>query len=367
MHCPRCPVDLEDVVCRGVKTQRCVRCRGMWFDAGELAEFNRFDSDFPLRPDNPSNGKFTSVHCPHCNSFLERMPYDSGRSLEVDRCISCKGVWLDAKEIQTIRSLLAKKLVWRRRIKRLDETVRREQEMWESYTASVAEQETERRLSGVEWLFMFITRLPVEVYNPVRRIPRATLAILVANIAIFGLELVPTARVVSFAFIPDELRQLVHPYGIVTSLFLHANLMHLAGNMYFFYTFGDNVEDFLGSAGFTLLYFVCGIVGSLTHFAANIHSIHPTLGASGAISGVFAAYILLYPRRRIYFLVIIWPVKIRAIWYGLAWIALQIFYLASMQSSGVALWAHIGGFTAGVLSVEAYLKYKRLDPATTSA
>jgi len=294
------------------------------------------------------------------------MPYVPSGSLKVDRCISCKGVWLDASEIEKIRNLLAKKLVWRRRTRRLDETVRREQEKWEAYTAQVAEEETAHHMSGLEWWFMFLTRLPVEVHNPVRGFPEATIAIVVANVVVFVLQLMGI-NTAALAFVPGDFLRFINTYTVVTSLFVHANSIHLTANLYFFYTFGDNVEDFLGAGGFTLLYLAAGILGNLTHFASNVHSVIPAVGASGAISGIFAAYILLYPRRRIYFLVIIWPVKVRAIWYGLAWISLQILYVAFASSTRVALWAHIGGFTAGLVLVEVYLHFKHLDPATASA
>jgi membrane associated rhomboid family serine protease len=91
----------------------------------------------------------------------------------------------------------------------------------------------------------------------------------------------------------------------------------------------------------------------------------PAFGASGAISGVFAAYILLYPRRKIYFLVIIWPLKIRAIWYGLGWMTLQLLYSLS-GAHGVASWAHVGGFLAGLVLVETYLKYEHLHSPASS-
>src|SRR5215510_827982 len=144
MKCPRCPIELAEVASRGVRTHRCTRCRGMWFDRQELAKFNRFDSDFPLRPDNPALGTFTSLHCPVCNSFLTRLRYTPGGSLEVERCITCKGVWVNAGEIRKIRRLLTKKLVSRRRDRLLDQAVRREQEMWETRMTAIAEEEQEQ-------------------------------------------------------------------------------------------------------------------------------------------------------------------------------------------------------------------------------
>jgi Zn-finger nucleic acid-binding protein len=188
MNCPHCPVTLESLALRGVQLDRCRRCEGIWFDRDELAKFNRFDSDFPLRPDSASPGVLTSLRCPRCDSFLTVFPYVSDGSLEVERCISCKGVWLDARQIQTIRKLLTRKLVQRRRSRQLDETARREQEKWEAHTAAVAEDEKQDSVSGAEWLFMFVTRLPVEVHNPVRRFPWATMTLIAINAAIFGVQ-----------------------------------------------------------------------------------------------------------------------------------------------------------------------------------
>ena len=317
MKCPHCPIELESAASRGVDLDRCRRCEGLWFDRDELGKFNRFDSDFPLRPDNPTQGEFTSLRCPRCSSFLARFRYVPGGELEVERCISCKGVWLDAGEIQTIRKLLTQKLVARRQNRKLDEVVRREQEMWETHMAAVAEDENEAHVSGGQWLFMFLTKLPVEVHNPVRRFPWAVIALVAANIAAFGIEQwISPQTAASFSFVPNQLRRLTDIQSVVTALFLHDGPIHLVGNLYFLYTFGDNVEDFLGSLKFTILYFAAGIAGNLAHFASGMHSTVPTLGASGAISGVFAAYMLLYPRRKVYFFLIVWPLKIRAVWYG---------------------------------------------------
>jgi len=253
-------------------------------------------------------------------------------------------------------------------MRELDTAVRREQEMWETYTTRIADEEEKEAVSKLDWWFMFLTHLPVEVHNPVRQLPRATLALMITNIVVFLLESAANpSRVALFEFIPSGFHQLSWIYRLATAMFIHGNVAHLAGNLYFLYTFGDNVEDFLGSGRFTVLYFLCGIAANLTHFFANMHSAVPSLGASGAISGIFAAYILLYPRRRIYFLMLVVPVKIRAIWYGIGWIALQILSISLIHSTSIAWWAHIGGFATGLALVGAYLKYKHLHPATAFA
>src|SRR5262245_4660727 len=134
MKCPRCPAALQEIALHGHHTHRCARCQGLWFEAGELAKFNKFDSDFPLRHHDSTQGHITRSHCPHCDSLLARIEYAPASSLEVDRCIGCHGVWLDGHEIDKIRHLLAKKLIRTRGMRKLDTTVRREQELWETYT-----------------------------------------------------------------------------------------------------------------------------------------------------------------------------------------------------------------------------------------
>jgi membrane associated rhomboid family serine protease len=285
------------------------------------------------------------------------MTYTPGGSLHVDRCISCKGVWLDAEEIDQIRGILTKKLRLNRSRRKLDEATRREQEMWEAHMSAVAEEESERTVSRSEWFFMFLTRLPLEVHNPVRRFPKAVIALMTVNVLTFVLQyfVLGDQTELGLTFIPASVLQFKQLHGIVTSLFLHGSVLHIAGNAYFLYTFGDNVEDFLGPLRFAALYFFCGIAANLAHFVAFTYSQLPTLGASGAISGILAAYMLVFPRRKIYWLVIIWPVKLRAIWYGVGWAVLQLANTASGRD-GVAWYAHLGGFVAGLVFTKAYLK-----------
>jgi len=366
MRCPHCTVELKTEVHRHVQMDRCPRCGGLWFDCDELARFNRFDSDFPLRREAKTSGQMTSLKCPRCGSILSRIAYTHGGSVYVDRCISCKGVWLDRGEIETIRGILTKKLRMNRARRKLDEATRREQELWEAHMNGVAEEESQQSVSRMEWFFMFVTRLPLEVYNPVRRFPAAVVALIVANVLIFALEyyVLDFRTVLSLAFVPNSLRQLEQLHGLVTSMFLHGSVLHIAGNVYFLYTFGDNVEDFFGPLKFLVLYFLCGLSANLVHFSVDVYSQAPALGASGAISGILAAYMLVFPRRKIYWFVIIWPVKLRAIWYGLGWAALQIVN-AAIGGSSVAWFAHIGGFIAGIALTKGYTTYMKLQPAIT--
>ena len=139
---------------------------------------------------------------------------------------------------------------------------------------------------------------------------------------------------------------------LVTSMFMHSGILHIAGNMLFLWIFGDNVEDYFGHLPYLLFYFVCGIGSGLFHVIFNLHSAIPAVGASGAISGVMGAYIVLYPRARILTLVFIFLVPIPAVLVLGAWFVLQflsgIGSLGTATSGGVAVWAHVGGFLMGM-------------------
>lgn len=146
----------------------------------------------------------------------------------------------------------------------------------------------------------------------------------------------------------------VHPYlTLLTCIFLHGGWMHFLGNMLFLYIFGDNVEDRFGHGGYLLFYLAMGVAASLAHFASAPDSTVPTIGASGAIAGVMGAYFLLYPHASVltlvpvfYFLEFI--VLPAYLFLGL-WFFLQLFQGTLMSgATGVAWWAHIGGFAGGV-------------------
>ena len=127
--------------------------------------------------------------------------------------------------------------------------------------------------------------------------------------------------------------------------------MHLIGNMLYLWVFGDNVEDAMGHARFVAFYLICGIAAALAHTLADPASQIPTIGASGAVSGVLGAYLLLHPKARV--LVPIWivPVYLPAFVLLIFWFAFQIVFAATSEAGapGVAWWAHIGGFLAGAL------------------
>ncbi|WP_018267076.1 rhomboid family intramembrane serine protease [Methylosinus sp. LW4] len=139
-------------------------------------------------------------------------------------------------------------------------------------------------------------------------------------------------------------------WTLLTSLFFHSGLGHLAGNMIFLYVFGDNVEDAMGSAGYLVFYLLCGVSAAMLFAVGAPLTITPLVGASGAISGVCAAFILLYPRSTIFGLVAgIIPIHAPASLFVGTWILFQLFNAFTDDQGQVGWWAHIGGILAGLI------------------
>lgn len=226
--------------------------------------------------------------------------------------------------------------------------------------------------------------IPLRDDVPSVRVPWITWGLIAANVLAFLYELslgpaldrfllenglVP-ARFLHFSESPEiTLAGLVVP--LFVSLFLHGGWMHLIGNMWFLYIFGDNVEDRLGHGLYLLFYLGCGLAASGAHILLNLGSQLPTIGASGAISGVLAAYLVFYPQGRIltllWIFIFIQLVEIPAlIWIGL-WFVMQIAggLLSSSAAGGVAWGAHVGGFLFGLLIAFGFGRRKRLHSGGT--
>ncbi len=222
--------------------------------------------------------------------------------------------------------------------------------------------------------------IPLKDRNPTRRAPYVTLLIIGVNIALFVYELslgdgLPMLFQ-SFGIIPNDISAyLSSGEGSILSLgtlfsamFLHGGWLHVGGNMLYLWVFGDNVEDKLGHGRFILFYLLCGIAAGALHIAIEPLSIVPTIGASGAIAGVLGAYILMFPRARVVTLIPIFIfiqiAELPALVVLGLWFVLQFFngMLAIGNTSpdigGVAWWAHIGGFVAGVVLVMPMRRYR---------
>ena len=208
--------------------------------------------------------------------------------------------------------------------------------------------------------------IPLRDENPTRTTPYINYALVLVNSLVFLYEItLPHRAQLTLASIygtvPTRFAHALTGHGqldgailpLFTSMFLHAGLAHLLGNMLFLWIFGDNVEDFFGHIGYLIFYLFCGVASGLVHIAFNLHSSLPAVGASGAISGVLGAYILLYPTNRILTLILIFLVPLPAFIILGYWFVLQfaagVSSFGASATGGVAWWAHIGGFLVGLL------------------
>ncbi|MDO5605139.1 MAG: rhomboid family intramembrane serine protease [Paracoccus sp. (in: a-proteobacteria)] len=207
---------------------------------------------------------------------------------------------------------------------------------------------------------------PIRDHNPSERTPYVTIGLMIANIALFLLTEPWAGGYMrlwhEWALYPGAVTQGHMLGGLFTHMFLHAGLLHLGGNLLFLWIFGDNLEEQMGHFGFALFYLACGLAAAGAQIAANPAETIPMVGASGAIAGVMGGYLLLFPRARVDILIIIIilirVVSIRAwIMLGL-WFALQLAgSFTLLGDSGVAYWAHAGGFIAGIiLTVPLFLR-----------
>lgn len=217
---------------------------------------------------------------------------------------------------------------------------------------------------------------PLHDDNPGHITPYVTIALLSTCVVVFIWQLSlgqsNNSAVFSFGVIPAVLFDIKAPpigldilpawLTVITSMFLHGGWMHLISNMLYLWIFGDNVEDVMGHKRFIVFYIICGIAAVMSHALVDPESEIPMIGASGAISGVLGAYLLLFPHARVLvaipIFVFIHTARIAAVWVLGFWFVLQIInsLVSTSQQGGIAFGAHIGGFVAGMVLIPVFKK-----------
>ncbi len=205
--------------------------------------------------------------------------------------------------------------------------------------------------------------IPLRDSQPSRSTPWITIAIIAVNVSVFLYQatLDPFSQnyfIMTYGMIPDRLV----PSTLFSSMFLHGGWLHLIGNMWFLWIYGDNVEDVLGRSRYLTFYLLCGLVAALTHLLFNADSRVPTVGASGAIAGVMGGYLLKFPHSRIVTLVPIivffTTIEVPAFLILIYWFVIQVFSgigsvgESHLSQGGVAWFAHVGGFVAGLALIK---------------
>lgn len=212
--------------------------------------------------------------------------------------------------------------------------------------------------------------IPFKDDNPTETFPVITVGLIIINILVFIWEAITPSAAEQIAFyygaIPHNIitfqgAQPIPPVlSIFTSMFLHGGILHVAGNMLYLWIFGNNIEDSLGHFKFLLFYLFSGVVAAYGHALTDPQSTIPMIGASGAVSGILGAYLLLFPHARVHTLIFfgffVQVVRIPALIVLGFWIVLQllngILGAGALQQGGVAWFAHVGGFLAGILTIK---------------
>ena len=350
-RCPRCARrPLEPCSYQGHTLDLCPRCRGLWCEPSQwgrdqLGPFPGFarvgqpgqpglrpaeGADAPkpaadIHPVGPS-----TLACPNCRSPLTKLqvsgPQDDGpEPFEIDQCGQCGGVWFDNGEWERLEAVRA----WQGEEKQLDSPT-----------------------TWGQWSLQFFLGLPTAFNVAPRRFPVMTVSLIALCALVFAVQVLVGPE--AWQRLATEPDRVLTPLGLLTLLtgsFLHANLLHLLGNMYFLYVLGENVEDVLGRVRYLLFYLACGLVATVTYVLAFPHSGIPMVGASGAIAGVMAGYTLLFPRARLTFLLVFWQFKVSAWLWMAIFLGLQVLGAAvdlGGKGAGVAHFAHLGGFLAGL-------------------
>jgi membrane associated rhomboid family serine protease len=226
---------------------------------------------------------------------------------------------------------------------------------------------------------------PIKDDNPTEIFPIFTILVIAACVAVWVMiqgagmsEEALQSSVCSLGAIPAEIARgasgegEICSYGglrwgaLFTSMFLHGSWMHLIGNMWFLWIFGNNIEDSMGHLRFVVFYLVCGLAAAGAHVIVDPSSPNPVVGASGAISGVMGAYLVLYPHARVLTAIVFFFVRLTYLpaWVMLGyWFVLQALSAASggFASEGVAVWAHVGGFVVGVALIKLFRRRELVE------
>jgi membrane associated rhomboid family serine protease/Zn-finger nucleic acid-binding protein len=373
INCPDCAVSMMPFLCSTVVVDRCGNCHGIWFDRKELGVFRDSLKDLPLEKIDTEKVKDRhDVHlistCPRCSLMLNDQTYAYKSKVMLKRCWKCEGMWLPNAEVLKFIDLV--------KIAKLTEP---------DLKASLAElkkfeEETNKikDFNGmvnvlnlrVRYRFPNFFGIIVPLYddNPKSRRAWVTLSLLIFNLSVGIVVLNYPYRAIVYRGL-GLIAENPQLSTFFTSLFLHGDVTHLLGNMFFLWTFGDNVEDVLGPLKFIFFFAFCGIFAGLGHVWFHPVSHLPLIGASGAISGLMGAYLCLFSKVTVKTWINGAIVDLHVGMYLGIWLFFQVvLFLFTMKMSrvGVSFSAHVFGFLSGYLLLWLFKKLNIIkDPSKT--
>ncbi len=335
-NCPRCTYPLEVVAHKEIELDHCRRCGGTFLEPGEGSEVFGpvVDPEVWAQSEIARDLGRWKLNCPTDGSALKIYQVEYGEeSVEIDLCPTCRGMWLDSDEGVALRDIVM--------------------DAGQDETTGLSTKDARSGVLG--YIFQLISQFPLEVWNPIHHRPRATMALIGVMVGVLLLQFADDfgAFTDQFSLVPSQILSGRSLWTLLSSMFLHAGVLHLAGNAYFLYVFGDNVEDYLGGRVFLALFFASGLAGGVLQVATQADPQIPIVGASGAVAGVMAAYLVIFPRVKIYQMFRIIRFRIRVAWFLLFWIGWNV--VGALIGGGEVAWmAHIGGFLGGGIFAYAF-------------
>jgi len=392
LSCVKCKETLSTLQSfDGVVVDRCPQCYGTWYDGGELEQTlgNAFDYHAFMKV---MSLRLSEYVCPCCKMSMRGLVFKfRNGELLIDHCATCRGFWLDSGELESVRNLAetikdgvvplrigfsaAHPVSVDARNNGWDDKPLLKDSALDHYRN--VDYETGAEIKQIEvsaYLFSALTALPIEVFNPVKAPAVGLYLLIMLNIAVFihtgslrSEEFMAFMR--EFGMVPlDVVAGKIH--SLLTSMFVHSSFWHLFANMYVLFVFGDNVYDLFSDHGkargpmiFLLFYAVIGVFSALVHVMMvagdSVVSNIPVVGASGAVSGVMAAYWRAFPKTRVYQIIFWYPFKL-PIWLYLGfWIMFNLILGVIAGSAARISWqAHLGGFVAGYLLLPHLLPFR---------
>jgi membrane associated rhomboid family serine protease/DNA-directed RNA polymerase subunit M/transcription elongation factor TFIIS len=330
IKCPKCQgSELVSAKYGNDVVDVCQQCGGIWFEKNELNSMlssihdSKEGIDFKATLGNAIGT--SDKNCPACTDTLHSYHLLKDYHVEVDLCHQCDGTWIDHEELEQVRMSPQIREV----LDDLNKTTN-----WKT------------------WVLQFLSQMPVE-YNVKPRIkPIVNLSLILLNCIIFAVMYSDPNTGQLFVDLFGNNPQLIasgqHLWGPFTAIFLHGGLLHLAGNMYFLYLVGDNLEDVLGHWRYLAIYLLCGVGASLISLLLNWGSYVTSIGASGAIAGLFGMYMIWFRYASFTFMFFVYQKKLSVAWYFGLWIVINIIGMVSGDVE-IDYWAHIGGFSVGLL------------------
>jgi membrane associated rhomboid family serine protease len=369
-RCPDCAVWMTPFSCENVIVHKCSQCQGIWFDHGEIGVFRdslmRFDlSTIHVAIEGNPLAEIVLSTCPRCQRCLEEFTYSSNTKIRLRRCGKCLGIWsplggtLGLIELSKLSQAIAPDV--RGLLTELSAS-ERENQKWKELT------EIDRQLKRpANW--MVAPNIILPLHDNVERSGFPWVSVAFVALCTLVLMLGGPTAVETWGLKPSRIASASELYTLVTSIFVHAGILHLVGNSIYLWIFGRSVEDRIGRWNYAALLLFAGVVGGLAFVLADPGGTVPCVGASGAISGVLGSYFFLFPTATISVLIGNRVVALPSWMFLACWFVFQFFMTAvdsTATATQVAWIAHVSGFAVAVVFTALLVRVKLVQRPTLS-